>query len=159
LRTATQTIEEESTNHGRTGARLINMLTIEPIVRLTTSFRACRAIGQKTPSGLRTIFSIWARGAAQELAAAIVAAREKVVDCPVCGTYTDVSPCAICSDTNRDGSVLCVVCDARMCRHGAHTRIQTEKYHVLHAFCLPWTASARTTSATTSSSSASKRAA
>ena len=74
---------------------------------------------------------------AQELAAAILSAREKVVDCPICGTYTDVSPCAICSDTNRDGSVLCVVCDAKDVSAMERTREFHGKYHVLHGVLSP----------------------
>ena len=113
------------------------MLTIEPIVRLTTQLSRLPGIGQKTAQRLAYHILDMPAAQAQELAAAIVAAREKVVDCPVCGTYTDVSPCGICADDSRDGSVLCVVCDAKDVVAMERTREFTGKYHVLHGVLSP----------------------
>jgi len=113
------------------------MLTIEPIVRLTTQLARLPGIGQKTAQRLAYHILDVPAAQAQELAAAIVAAREKVVDCPVCGTYTDVSPCAICADTGRDGGVLCVVCDAKDVVAMERTREFHGKYHVLHGVLSP----------------------
>src|SRR5207302_874632 len=39
-------------------------------------------------------------------------ARERVTACGVCGTLTDEDPCAICRDSRRDPSLLCVVEEA-----------------------------------------------
>ena len=113
------------------------MLTIEPIVRLTTQLSRLPGIGQKTAQRLAYHILDTPLAQAQELAAAILAAREKVTDCPVCGTYTDVSPCGICADTSRDGSVLCVVCDAKDVVSMERTREFTGKYHVLHGVLSP----------------------
>ena len=74
---------------------------------------------------------------AKELADAIVSARENVRDCPVCGTYTDVTPCAICGDPARDGTVLCVVSDPRDVTAMERTREFIGKYHVLHGVLSP----------------------
>ncbi len=46
---------------------------------------------------------------ARDLAGVLVRAREKVCFCTICGALTESSPCAICSDTRRDASLLCVV--------------------------------------------------
>ena len=113
------------------------MLTIEPIVRLTTQLSRLPGIGQKTAQRLAYHILDTPLAQAQELAAAILAAREKVTDCPVCGTYTDVSPCGICADTSRDGSVLCVVCDAKDVVAMERTREFHGKYHVLHGVLSP----------------------
>lgn len=113
------------------------MLTIEPIVRLVTQLSRLPGIGQKTAQRLAYHILDMPASQAQELAAAIVAAREKVVDCPVCGTYTDVSPCAICADTARDAGVLCVVCDAKDVVAMERTREYNGKYHVLHGVLSP----------------------
>ena len=113
------------------------MLTIEPIVRLTTQLSRLPGIGQKTAQRLAYHILDMPATQAQELAAAIIAAREKVVDCPICGTYTDVSPCGICADTSRDGSVLCVVCDAKDVTAMERTREFHGKYHVLHGVLSP----------------------
>ena len=113
------------------------MLTIEPIVRLTTQLSRLPGIGQKTAQRLAYHILDLPVSQAQELAAAIIAAREKVVDCPICGTYTDVSPCGICADTSRDGSILCVVCDAKDVIAMERTREFHGKYHVLHGVLSP----------------------
>ena len=113
------------------------MLTIEPIVRLTTQLSRLPGIGQKTAQRLAYHILDVPLAQAQELAAAILAAREKVTDCPICGTYTDVSPCGICADANRDGSVLCVVCDAKDVVAMERTREFHGKYHVLHGVLSP----------------------
>jgi recombination protein RecR len=113
------------------------MLTIEPIARLTTQLSRLPGIGQKTAQRLAYHILDMPVSQAQELAAAIVAAREKVRDCPICGTYTDVVPCPICSDDARDGSVLCVVCDAKDVLAMERTREFCGKYHVLHGVLSP----------------------
>ena len=113
------------------------MLTIEPIVRLTTQLSRLPGIGQKTAQRLAYHILDLPLPQAQELSAAIIAAREKVVDCPICGTYTDVTPCGICADTSRDSSVLCVVCDAKDVIAMERTREFHGKSHVLHGVLSP----------------------
>lgn len=46
---------------------------------------------------------------ARRLAEAIVDLKSKVTDCEICGNVTETQPCALCADTRRDPSVLCVV--------------------------------------------------
>ena len=113
------------------------MYTIDAIVRLTTQLARLPGVGQKTAQRLAYHILDMPASQAQELAAAITTAREKVVDCPICGTYTDVTPCPICSDESRDGSVLCVVCDARDVLAMERTREFNGKYHVLHGVLSP----------------------
>ena len=48
-------------------------------------------------------------GAVKQLAEALLSARERVRFCQVCGALTEPSPCAICGDPRRDGSILCIV--------------------------------------------------
>jgi len=43
------------------------------------------------------------------LAAAMAEAAAKIVVCPVCGNLDTLSPCALCSDPRRDGSLIVVV--------------------------------------------------
>jgi recombination protein RecR len=45
----------------------------------------------------------------KQLAEVIVLAREKIQFCTTCGALTEKSPCPICDDARRDGSLLCVV--------------------------------------------------
>jgi recombination protein RecR len=46
---------------------------------------------------------------ARRLADAILDLKSKVTDCEICGNVTETQPCALCADTRRDASVLCVV--------------------------------------------------
>ena len=46
---------------------------------------------------------------AKKLAQSILDLKARVEDCRICGNVTETQPCAICADTRRDGSILCVV--------------------------------------------------
>ena len=48
-------------------------------------------------------------GEAKRLAQAIVDLKARVEDCRICGNVTETQPCAICADSRRDNSVICVV--------------------------------------------------
>ena len=48
-------------------------------------------------------------GVVQQLAEVIVQARERIQFCTTCGALTEKSPCSICDDARRDGSLICVV--------------------------------------------------
>ena len=45
----------------------------------------------------------------KNLADVMVTARERIQFCETCGALTEKSPCAICADTRRDASLICVV--------------------------------------------------
>lgn len=47
----------------------------------------------------------------EPLARAMMAAKEKVQTCTVCGNFDTVSPCGICASSRRDDSLICVVED------------------------------------------------
>jgi recombination protein RecR len=47
--------------------------------------------------------------AVKHLADAMLHAREKIQFCTTCGALTEKSPCAICDDSRRDASLVCVV--------------------------------------------------
>ncbi|MBJ7486006.1 recombination mediator RecR [Brevundimonas sp.] len=65
------------------------------------------------------------------LAAAMAETAEKVSSCSVCGAPDTRNPCSICSDSNRDNGLICVVEEAgalwAMERSGAFRG----KYHVM----------------------------
>jgi recombination protein RecR len=48
-------------------------------------------------------------GVVKHLAEAMVTARDRVGFCTICGALTETSPCAICADSRRDGSLVCLV--------------------------------------------------
>ena len=113
------------------------MTTVEPIEKLTTQLCRLPGIGRKTAQRLSYHILSIPKEQAEELASSITEARCKIQNCPVCGTYTDVVPCAICSDEKRDGSVLCVVCDPKDVAAMEKVREFKGKYHVLHGALSP----------------------
>ncbi len=48
-------------------------------------------------------------GSVRQLAEAIVAARDRIRFCEICGALTEQSPCGTCSDPRRDATLVCVV--------------------------------------------------
>lgn len=110
-------------------ARSVNRL-IEELKRLP-------GIGPRTAQRLALYLLSAPRDQAERLAAVIKEARERTVYCSVCGNFTDIDPCSICSDTARDHSVFCVVEEPRdvaaIERSGSYRGV----YHVLHGALSP----------------------
>ena len=48
-------------------------------------------------------------GYVEQLAEELIELKRKITMCGICGNYTEVQPCEICSDPSRDNSVICVV--------------------------------------------------
>ena len=113
------------------------MVTIEPIEKLTTQLSRLPGIGRKSAQRLAYHILDVPEEQARELAESILSARENVHRCPICGTYTDTMPCAICSDSTRDGSVVCVVCDPKDVTAMEKVREYKGKYHVLQGVLSP----------------------
>ena len=113
------------------------MLTIEPIQKLSTQLSRLPGIGAKTAQRLAYHILDLPESQANELAEAILAAKRDVHFCPVCGTYTDKTPCEICTDETRDPTLLCVVADARDVMSMERTREFFGRYHVLQGVLSP----------------------
>ena len=79
------------------------------IERLTNELARLPGIGRKTALRLTYHVLRMPPQEANRLAGAIVEAAEKVRPCTVCGSYTESSPCALCSNPRRDRSIICVV--------------------------------------------------
>lgn len=110
---------------------------IEPIRRLSAQLSRLPGIGAKSAQRLAYHILDCGLPQAQELAAAILDAREQVRYCSVCGTYTVADPCVICSNPSRTDATLCVVRDARDVMAMEKTREYRGKYHVLHGILSP----------------------
>lgn len=110
---------------------------IAPITKLATQLNRLPGIGMKTAQRLAYHIVEASDAQAKELSDAITAAKRDIKRCPVCGTYTDTVPCAICADEKRDGSVICVVCRPRDVLAMERTRVFNGKYHVLGGVLSP----------------------
>ncbi|MDD3920691.1 MAG: recombination mediator RecR [Eubacteriales bacterium] len=110
---------------------------IEPIARLSAQLARLPGVGSKTAQRLCYFLLDAPDSQATELANAILDAKRDVLTCPVCGGYTDVTPCALCADTARDRSILCVVRDAKDVLAMERTREYRGLYHVLQGVISP----------------------
>lgn len=77
--------------------------------RLIDELSRLPSIGRKTAQRIAFHLLKTSREDALSLAEAIVAVKEKVGFCAECGNYAEHSPCAMCSNEERDSGVLCVV--------------------------------------------------
>ena len=113
------------------------MSGIEPIQRLVNQLSKLPGIGQKSAQRLAYHIISLPEEQVRELAVAIFNGKKQVHFCPVCGNYTDQDPCALCSDTARDPSILCVVRDPRDVAAMERMRDYKGLYHVLHGVISP----------------------
>ena len=67
------------------------------------------SIGQKSAQRLALHLLRAPKEEALRLADATRAVREQVGFCSVCGNFSENDPCLICTDTERDSSIVCVV--------------------------------------------------
>lgn len=65
------------------------------------------------------------------LSAVLSEVREKVRFCEICGNVSEQDRCAVCRDPRRDGSLICVVEDAKDVSAIERTREFRGLYHVL----------------------------
>ena len=74
---------------------------------------------------------------AQDLASAIIEMKSKSVLCAACQNITEASPCAICAETSRDRTLICVVEEPLDLVALERARAYHGLYHVLHGVISP----------------------
>lgn len=70
-------------------------------------------------------------------AKSLVDAKRDLTYCSVCGHITDVDPCHICQDQQRDRTIVCVVQDPKDVIAMEKMRDYNGLYHVLHGAISP----------------------
>ena len=87
--------------------------SIVPLNELISQFERLPGIGKKTAQ--RLAYSILSQPPerAQRFADALVNARKKIHFCSCCQGFTDLETCAICTDSTRDRSIICVVAEPK----------------------------------------------
>jgi recombination protein RecR len=99
--------------------------------RLVSEFQRLPGIGAKSAARLAYYLLRSPREEADRLAGAIQEAREAVRRCSICNTLTESDPCEICSDPQRDSTLLCVVEEPGNVAAIEKTREFRGRYHVL----------------------------
>jgi recombination protein RecR len=109
----------------------------DPIRRLVAELARLPGIGEKTATRLAFHLIRGNRQQVTALAQALLDVTDKIRLCSVCMNMTGTDPCALCSDTRRDGETICVVAapsDVIAIDRGGHFR---GRYHVLHGLLSP----------------------
>ncbi len=81
----------------------------ESISRLIDELRKLPGIGPKTAQRLAFHLVVSGKTSINRLIYSLGQVRDNIGYCTVCGNITDVDPCAVCSDPERDSSTICVV--------------------------------------------------
>jgi recombination protein RecR len=111
--------------------------TAEPIARLIEEFNKLPGIGPKSAQRLTYHLLQAPVEKAEELAKAILAIKQNLSLCSTCFNITDVIPCNICSDSERDHSKICVVEEPADILPLERTRKFNGLYHILHGVISP----------------------
>src|SRR5437879_3249499 len=81
----------------------------EPIISLISALNKLPGIGPRSAERIALHMVQAESDTIKQLAEVILHARERVTFCTTCGALTESSPCSICSDSRRDGSLICLV--------------------------------------------------
>ncbi len=115
----------------------VEHLTVEPIARLIEEFNKLPGIGPKTASRLTFHLLRTREEQARALAEAIIEVKEKTIYCSRCFNIATHDPCAVCSNPNRETTVVCVVEEPLDVLAIERTGDYRGLYHVLHGAISP----------------------
>ena len=107
-------------------------LSVEPVARLIDELNKLPGIGPKSAARLAFYLLKSPKEQTQALAEAIIEMKERIVFCSVCFNITEQDPCAICEDSGRDRTKICVVEEPLDVIAIERTNDFKGLYHVLH---------------------------
>ena len=105
--------------------------------RFIRAFRRLPGVGPRQAERFAAYFLRASQGETEEFISALTSLKQDVKLCPVCFAYSDSQPCAICSDSDRDHSQICVVEDPQDIEAIEKTGAYKGTYHVLHGAISP----------------------
>ena len=108
-----------------------------PISRLIEELSKLPGVGKKTAQRLAFHVINMNTNDVEALSKAIIEAKREIRYCSVCCNITDTDPCSMCSNKNRDASIICVVEDPRDVAAMERTREFKGQYHVLNGVISP----------------------
>ena len=113
------------------------MESIESLQRLAEQFGKLPGVGRK--SAMRMAFALLQLDELDvaEFASAMLDAKQKIHECPICGNLTDEEICYVCDDETRDRGLICVVEDVKAVMSIEKVREYRGVYHVLHGVISP----------------------
>ena len=109
----------------------------EPINRLVQELNKLPGVGPKSAQRMAFYLLRADEEQARLLAEAVLSVKREIKLCSVCFNLTDIDPCRICGDEERDHTRLCIVEQPQDVVAIEHTRIYRGLYHVLHGAISP----------------------
>lgn len=110
---------------------------VVPLQRLIEQFEKLPGIGKKTAQRLAFYVLSMPESYAAAFAEALTEAKQKIKYCSVCCNLTDGETCAICSDSARDRTTICVVEEPQDVAAFERAREYRGLYHILHGTISP----------------------
>ncbi|MGI6586421.1 MAG: recombination protein RecR [Gracilibacteraceae bacterium] len=108
-----------------------------PIAKLIDELSKLPGVGNKTAQRLAFHILNMSFEDVEKLSVSIINAKKNIKYCKICCNITDSDVCSICSNTKRDGSVICVVEDPKDVVAMEKTREFKGLYHVLNGAISP----------------------
>lgn len=96
-----------------------------------------QVFGHKTAARLAFHVLDWSNEQTNEFVNSIINAKKNLKFCRICFNISDTDPCQICSNINRDKSIICVVENVRDIISMERTHEFKGVYHVLHGSISP----------------------
>lgn len=108
-----------------------------PINKLIEEFSKLPGVGPKSAQRLAYHLLKAPAEQAKSLSDALLSLKQDISLCSVCCNVTDINPCAICSNPERDHSRVCIVEQPQDILALEHTHAYKGLYHVLHGAISP----------------------
>ena len=107
------------------------------VTKLIEEFEKLPSIGHKSAERLAFYLMHRSEAEVEAFANAVIEARRGLKFCSVCQNMSDKDICDVCSNSARDGSVICVVEDPKDVLAMERSREFGGLYHVLHGAISP----------------------
>jgi recombination protein RecR len=107
------------------------------VAAMIEAFESLPGIGPKTAARLTYYLLHAPDGLAESIGEAAMELNKRTKICSICQNVTEISPCDICTDDDRDKSIICIVEDPldvfAVDKSGSFNGV----YHVLHGVIAP----------------------
>lgn len=109
----------------------------QPIQRLIETFTRLPGVGPKTAQRFVIHLLKSGRGEVTRLEKALEELLQTIRSCEICHNFSDTLPCAICADSRRDHTTICVVAEPQDVLAIEKTGSYKGVYHVLRGLIDP----------------------
>ena len=113
------------------------MNKLPTLVRLEESLNKLPSIGKKSAERMAYALLDMSEEDLKEFSEAIIAIKEQIHKCPICGNLTEGELCEICQDENRDQTTLMVVSYPKDVIAFENSEGYNGLYHVLNGVIAP----------------------